>query len=101
MADKLDLIYDMVKETKESQKAIQSDVGDIKLVQAEQAIILEEHQKVSAANAKRIDHIEDVKLPEMDDKFTPKPIEWKKTISWGVVVVSGIAGIVGKVMGWF
>lgn len=101
MTDKavLNILLELSKENREDMKDVKDNIGEIHVVQAEQALILEEHQKASGGNSQRLTHLEDVIIPKLVAKLEPKPIEWKKCISWGLgslLTISMILGVLWK-----
>lgn len=89
------MILEILKEIREDNKEICKDISKIQITQAEQAIILEEHQKASSTNSIRLTKLEDDIVPEIINKLTPKSRDWKKIISWAVGVGVGITAIIG------
>lgn len=97
------LLLDTLRDIKDDIKTIQEDVGEIRIVQAEQAIILEEHQKASGTNSERLSKIEDEIIPKMME-IANKSVNWKKIITWAlgtlatlITVVIGILRIMGTI----
>lgn len=93
-SEMIDLLLDLVKEIREDGKETKRHLTDIKITQAEQAIILVEHQKCSQSNGDRLTHLEDEVIPRICEKIAPKPVNWKKLISWGLGVLVSISTIV-------
>lgn len=68
----LNAIKDSMKELKDSQKEIQKDIGDIKIVQAEQHITLVEHTRRSTANEEALALLKEQVEPLKKDNYKVK-----------------------------
>jgi hypothetical protein len=80
MADKIDLVYDLVKEVREEQKVQANHIEINKDTLVEQKVILEEHQRRAVANEKRLDILEDkVKRPLFNWEWFKKNLTWLVT----------------------
>ena len=102
--DLTDVLLEILKEIKEDLKDVKENISTIKIVQAEQAIVLEEHQKASTLNGERLNQVETEVIPKLVEKLTPKPRDYKKAISWHLgifVTILTLVGGVGKLAGWF
>lgn len=82
--DMMDVLFELLEDIKDDQKDQNRVLNEIRITQAKQAIILEEHQKASSTNGKRLTKLEDEIIPEICNKIAPKPVNWKKTISWAL-----------------
>jgi len=100
MSEQNDLMIEILKELRDDMKDVKEDIGEIKVQDAEQNAQLREHIRRSEAAELRLDKLEDVIIPEIVKKLTPKPLLTKINITWGVVTLSTIVGIIAKVKGW-